>query len=439
MNINQMIKCNTCDDKTHCRIGMSNRDVQPISFLCPHCGTDISIEIDKNLHVAYHNAIPLNEHTPIFSGGDSDLPFLDLHLDFPVWSTQYVPGMTPYIIAMLKVDPEKAGMDGGEACSIFKQKLDVLNFFGHKFEEVKQLLKLYSRANKELFRKKASSFLLLKQTESTAPQDLNALLYTVLSRVTFPFLDEQIVGEITKGYPDLILGLLKKDSDALLAFHREISDSGFLASVQKGCLSLYGRIFELELYLRPAIFLDYCSGQDEHRTAAKISRLGFEKCKDMYIDLAELFGRQLALVAGINNLLKRGDHNSFLSKDGGALSSLHKFHDKTLSDKMKYLDDSWYKIDEKILNANVRNSVAHYSFEYDDINQIIKCYPKKEGLKRDDVIQLTFLEFMRMILLLFREMHYLHHLIKAIYYFEYLVIPKLSDNPNPDTNKGIDN
>jgi len=411
---------------------MSNRDVQPISFLCPNCGAEISIEVGPEPHIGYHNAIPAKADTPMFSLGESTLPFLDLHLDFPVWSTQYTPGMTPYIIAMLKVDTDKAGMSGGEACSVFKQKLDVLNYYGNKFEEVKQLLKLYSRANKELFRKKASSFLQSKQPESIAPQDLNALLYSVLSRVTFPFLDEHVVEEIAKGYPNLILTLLKKDQDALLAFHREISDSDFLNSIQKGCLSLYGRIFELELYLRPAIFLDYCSGQDEHRTAAKISRLGFEKCKDMYIDLAELFGRQLALVAGINNLLKRGNHNSFLSKDGGALSNLNKFNDKTLSDKLKYLDDSWYKIDGNILNAGVRNSIAHYSFEYDDINQIIKCYPNKEGLKRNDVLQLTFLEFMRMILVLFREMHYLHHLIKAIYYFEYLVIPSLSEKQNPD-------
>ncbi|AGI82771.1 hypothetical protein G655_19275 [Pseudomonas aeruginosa B136-33] len=35
-----------------------------------------------------------------------------------------------------------------------------------------------------------------------------------------------------------------------------------------------------------------------------------------------------------------------------------------------------------------------------------------------------FLEFMRMLLVAFREMHYLHHVIKCLFYYEYIIRQK---------------
>ncbi|ELF6204241.1 hypothetical protein BGP84_12895 [Pseudomonas putida] len=422
MNINKLLICETCTAEIHCRIGMSNRAIQPLSFLCPECGTAIGLVIGGHQGLELTNASEAEvDHERAIAG---EYLFQDLHLDFPIWSEGYVLGNTPFLTAMTMVDRDKLMIHGTHAGAVFRDRLDVLNHYGSRFEEVKQLLKLYPRTNKDLFRRRASEFLDRAQNPSLKQEDLNLLLYSVLSRVTAAFLEEETVEELVQRYPEILMGLAQNDWDAYIAFHNEIRDSGFLHSLQKDCLSLYGKIFELELYIRPAIFLDFCTGKEHLKTSAKISRLGFENCKDTYKDLAEVFARQLSLVAGINNLMHRGGHNAFLAKDGGALSSLAKFTDKNLSEKLKYLDDCWYKIDSSVLNAGVRNAIAHYSFEYDETTQIITCYPKKEGLKREDGVELSFLAFMRMILVLFREMHYLHHLIKSIYYFEHLIISK---------------
>lgn len=417
-----LLICDTCGAEVHCRIGMSNRDVQPLSFLCPCCTSAISIVLGGGHGIRLSNATEgaLDREKAFASG----YLFQDLHLDFPIWSKGYVPGDTPFMTAMEMVDRDKLMSDGAHAGALFRDRLDVLNQYGKRFEEVKQLLKLYPRANKELFHRRASEFLGGEHSPSLKLEDLNVLLYKVLSTVTAAFLEGDTVLQIVRGYPQIIMELAQKDWCAYNAFHSEIRDSGFLHNLQKDCLGLYGKIFELELYIRPAIFLDFCTGHEHLKTSAKISSLGFENCKDIYKDLAEVFGRQLSLVAGINNLMHRGGHNAFLAKDGGALSSLAKFTDKNLSDKLKYLDNCWYKIDSSVLNAGVRNAIAHYSLEYDETTQVITCYPNKEGLKRGDGVELSFLAFMRMILVLFREMHYLHHLIKSIYYFEYLIVAK---------------
>ncbi|MBU6956915.1 hypothetical protein KRR23_04045 [Pseudomonas sp. CVAP len=423
MNINTILACATCEAETHCRIGMSNRKFQPLSFLCEGCGGAIEIDIKDMVGSGLRNAVEVQFERD--SLGEHDRFFIDLHLDFPIWSTTYVMGKTPYFVAIEMVDKDKTFINGIPAVEIFRIRLDILNHFGEKFNEVKQLLKLYPKNNKELFRKKAIEFLKEEHSPSLAPQDINLLLYTVLSRVSLAFLEEETVKEVTSGYPQIIMQLAQTHREKLDEFYNYIKETGFLDGLQRDCLSLYGRIFELELYLRPAIFLDFCTGQEGKKSSAKISKLGFESCKDMYKDLSEIVGRQLALVAGINNLIHRGDHNSFLpSKDGPALSSLDKFANKVLSEKLKYLDECWYKLDEGLWNTDIRNSIAHYTFEYNELTQIITCYPSKEGLRQENKIEINFLSFMRTILIQFREMHYLHHLIKALYYYEYLILSK---------------
>jgi hypothetical protein len=402
---------------------MSNRAFQPLSFLCEGCGTAIEIDVKDMSGSDLRNAVEIEFDRESLE--QENRYFIDLHLDFPIWSTSYVMGRTPYLVASGMVDKDKKLINGTPAVEIFRIRLDILNYFGERFNEVKQLLKLYPRNNKELFRKKAMEFLKEDRPPSTAPEDINLLLYTVLSRVSLAFLEQETVEEVTSTYPRIIMQLSQTHRSKLDEFYHHIKDTGFLDSLQRDCLSLYGRIFEIELYLRPAIFLDFCTGQEGKKSSAKVSKLGFEHCKDMYKDLSEIVGRQLALVAGLNNLIHRGDHNSFLaSKDGAALSSLDKFANKVLSEKLKYLDDCWYKIDDELLNTGIRNSIAHYTFEYDEGSQIIICFPNKEGLHQDTKIEITFLGFMRMILVQFREMHYLHHLIKSVYYYEYLVLRK---------------
>ncbi len=37
MNIMKCFECETCGTHIDCRIGLSNRDVQPFQFACPEC------------------------------------------------------------------------------------------------------------------------------------------------------------------------------------------------------------------------------------------------------------------------------------------------------------------------------------------------------------------------------------------------------------------
>ena len=53
----------------------------------------------------------------------------------------------------------------------------------------------------------------------------------------------------------------------------------------------------------------------------------------------------------------------------------------------------------------------------DEVSQIITYYPKREGMKQERKESIYFLDFMRKLLYVYREMHKLHHLIKCLYYY----------------------
>lgn len=191
-------------------------------------------------------------------------------------------------------------------------------------------------------------------------------------------------------------------------------------------------LLNLELPLRPALFYDYIEVEKYRPVPARVSTAYFDTCNNYYKDLAEVFARQLTLLAGLNNLLKRGDHNEFeatlkLNKKNEfrkELSSLNKFADVDLGQKIQYIDDCFYTINITAIDNRLRNGIAHYKYEYKESTQVITYYPAKEGMERTKSEDITFMEFLRKTLLLFREVHSLNHLIKATLYYIVLILKK---------------
>lgn len=421
MNTCMTITCGTCELDTDCRIGYSNRLVQPIQFSCPHCHTQLQIVLDTSeaprSNFTYNGCEPSKQQAKgPFSGAN---PFVDLHLDFPVKFGEYVLGATPWFASLAQV-AEAAGGDRKKAfemSQLHAVRLHALNELYPRAEELKRLINLYHGKNKQLFQRRAAQYLGEDQEQSLLPQDLNASLYRVIAKAFFPFVVHEHGREISEELPKLLFRL---DSAALNAFIEEIS-TGFIDALQRDCLRVYPRIFDAELPLRPALFLDLIKGDESEIVAGRVSSSDFFSYKDLYKDILEIIGRQLVLVAGINNLLHRGDANSFMVVGGGSLSGLRKLSEKTLSEKFKYLDDCWYNLSQDVLNLGLRNAIAHNNVLYEQATQVITYFPDGGRLDKTQGKELAFLSFMRLLLVSFREMHNLHHVIKSLYYYKFLI------------------
>lgn len=421
MNSNMTLTCAICHQDTDCRIGYSNRLIQPLSFSCPHCASLMQITLDISRAPAsdfdFRGCVP-SKHQPRgpFDGMN---PFVDLHLDFPVRFGKYVMGNTPFLMAMTELRVAANG-DAELAMAMVQfhsERLNQLNHFHDRADEIRAIIRLYKGKNKQLFKKRVSQFLGKDEDPSLKPQDINATLYRFISFVFLPFVNFEGIKELVKDFTNLTVGL---HSRPFSNFVGELVGSGFLSNLQSDCLKLYPEIYDAEMPLRAALYLDLIKKEEGTKTAARVSTKDFMSYKDLYKDLVEVLGRQLILVAGINNVVHRKDHNKFKSIDGGALSSLEKFAAKTLSDKFKYLDDCWYAIDKSVVDAGVRNSIAHNNVQYDEISQVVTYFPNGGGIEQREGEKMHFLDFMRLVLVLFREVHDLHHLIKCLFYYEYL-------------------
>jgi len=422
MNKCMTITCLACELDTDCRIGYSNRLIQPIQFSCPHCHSQLEIVLDiseaPRSNFSFNGCEPSKQQANgPFSGKN---PFVDLHLDFPVKFGKYVPGDTPWLASISQI---KEAADGDETkafemSQFHAGRLHALNQLYPRAEELKRLINLYHGKNKQLFQRRAAEFLEEDQKQSLLPQDMNATLYRVIAKSIFPFVVYEHGREISEKLPRMLFSF---DRAALDSFIDEIFSTGFIDALQRDCLRIYPRIFDAELPLRPALFLDLIKGDESEVVAGRVSSSDFFGFKDLYKDILEIIGRQLVLVVGINNLVHRGNANSFRTVDGGSLSSLRKLSEKNLSDKFKYLDDCWYDISQGAFNLGLRNAIAHNNVQYVQATQVISYFPDGGRLDTGQGKDIAFLDFMRLLLISFREMHDLHHVIKSLLYYKFLI------------------
>lgn len=426
MNHNITLTCTTCKKDTDFRLGMSNRDVQPFSLACPHCSALINITLGQGIGCKLEGADQLGERQyGLFDGRN---PFVDMHLDFPVYFGPYVMGATPFMraIQMLQKSAKEMGVKNPmELYQFHNNRLNQLNYFHEKSDRIRTIIRLYHGQDKKLFKKQVGEFLNAKEDSSLLPQDVNATLYKFISFVFLPFLDHHTITKFVEELGPFVMNLAQTTNGNFDKFIDRLNETKFLYNIQRDSLKLYPEIYDAELPLRPALLLDFINFYDRNKVAARVSNEDFDTFKDLYKDIAEVLGRQLVLVAGLNNLYHRGNHDEFAKPEhGAALSSLDKFADKTLSDKFKYLDECWYIVNKDVVDTGVRNAISHYTATYDPVSQVITYFPDKEGVRQERDDSMYFLDFMRMILQLFREVHYLHHVIKILFYYEHLIRSK---------------
>ena len=178
MNFNISVCCDTCAEKTNCRLGMSNRAVQPLRFRCASCGAPIDITMVpdfKNIGIDIQVSGAERVKTDGFEKG---VNFVDLHLDFPVRFGEYVMGNTPYMAAAMRI--------GHEEMQLHSLRVNYLNGVYEREKEIKSILNLYKKGKSKLFKKKALAF--LGSSMSCKSQlDQNRALYFVINKAFFPF------------------------------------------------------------------------------------------------------------------------------------------------------------------------------------------------------------------------------------------------------------
>jgi hypothetical protein len=430
VNINITVECETCGEKTNCRIGMSNREEQPFRFCCQSCGSPIDMILRQSKGGEFHGAKQIQPDLYPF---DDKTNFVDLSLDFPVAFGKYVMGKTPFMEAFRRIGHEAMGLHGSRLAYLTEEAAPKRRLFA-------LLLKLF-RNEKWVPFKNSCKRNFDVEVKSDKPENRAAALYRVITNVMMPFAYPNQDEEASDYNGRIMQELADKHPGPLRVFTAEIMGNGFLKNLQNACLEIYPKILEAELPLRPVLFLDFDQEFANNPIPLRISNEAFESYKDLYKDISEIVSRQLVLVAGINNLLKRDDHNAFrpgigMTKGGKDFTpkSLHDFANVAFGKKLEFIDDSWFQMLDDGADNQLRNAIAHVKTDYDEVNQIITYYPRLEGMNQEKAEQITFIQFMKRLLQTYRELRRLNHLIKGLFYLQYLVIDR--DKPATATSKG---
>ncbi len=410
MNYLQRFKCDICECLIDCRIGLSNRAKQPLRFACPECGEAIVIVLNYDKLSEIRGAKGV-KHEGVFDG---TYPFIDLHIDFPVTFDEYVMGQTPFIKAF--------GRIGHENYQIHNLRLDALNDLYKKTEDFKRVVRLYKKNIPNVLSKVCKKA--FKEIVKSHKQiDVDQALYNVLAKVCFPFSMPNDSMDAVELYVEVTAKLNKKYKEEFDLFINEVIKSKFLKKLQHNCLDIYPQMLKFEMAFRPALFLDFDKNYEEKKelVAFRVSVDEFNLYKDLYKDISEILSKQVVLVAGVNNLLHRGNHNLFQNIGKNTPKNLNSFADIPYGLKTNHLDDCWFTISNEAIDNQLRNAIAHVKIEYEDTTQVITYYPKKEGMKGEKKETIYFLDFIRKILLAYREMHRMHHLIKCLINYYHLL------------------
>lgn len=304
MNFNISVRCETCESQTNCRLGMSNREIQPLRFRCKSCGAPIDITMIPDFENVGMD-IQVSGATRIDTEGfEQGVNFVDLHLDFPVSFDEYVMGATPFMRASMRI--------GHEAMQIHAMRVNYLNDVYNHEKEIRDIFTLYSNNKKDIFKEKVLAFLGSNMACDTQ-LDQNRALYHAIERAFLPFSEPERNMDAVNLFTGELIEIEKSNKDSLNDFFNEIISNRFLKNIQTDCLEIYPRIIDIELMLRPALFLDFDHNYDGNQVPYRVSAHEFVDAKDLYKDIAEIISRALVLVAGINNIKKRNSHNAFLA------------------------------------------------------------------------------------------------------------------------------
>jgi len=342
--------------------------------------------------------------------------FVDLHLDFPTYHGKYEIGITPFLRATTKLKDNLIP---------YQHRLELLQCTINDKEQIESIIRFYITENVSLFEKSVRPYLDEKAFPCKEPVDINRALYQFLCLAFMSLLDLEEDLSFVESLHKRLSELYQTNKTNLGLFLQKIIKTRFLKNLQTDCLLIYSRIIESNEIFRPALYYEYVTDNNKD-TALRIANFDFLKHKGLFQDIAEIISRQIILIAGINNIDKRGNYDFFNRKIDRYPKTLDKFANYPFGSKSKYIDDAfWENIVAKVTNNRLRNAIAHNKVEYDEIKQEIKFYYKQEGLKQQQHQKISYMDFSITLLESFRWMHRFNHIIKMIYVFWFLYAPNL--------------
>lgn len=382
MTKNEIIKCNVCEEKIILRIQVESTDI-PFYTKCPECGIKISGR------VSFSEGIKME-----VKGASDYLPSNELDVKGKMWCLELSNVFPTYKLEKISFfsspTPFIRGLDligGVDKIPKLQSAFQLSNFIENDYELIYSCYELHWNGKQELLYPMLTS--ICNNSESvqinTIQNDLDASmglhqLFLTYSGVT-AFLPD---GELEQ-YSKINSDMFKYVYEVFL-YTKDLP----LDLFEKRLFELFSCFFEIYEQMLPVIYIDKKTISKLDLKKYGVMTGNFDDLLTFYTKSYELILEYIDLLIYCNNIMHRGNHESFKG------NKTHKnFKSQVLkSRKLKYLEEGEYfsKLNEE-LDSIVRNSIQHYDYSFDSITQLITFTNKG---KTTSTKEMYLIEFMGM-------------------------------------------
>lgn len=416
-------QCNYCKTTILLRFQMGYFDI-PFDICCPECGVHIC-GIQK---IVDDHTLSLNNASII----EEDLKALDYYADFSVELPHAKINHFESIESLTKTKFSPFMLtaslyEGDKHFEMIKHMREFLSFKSSYWSQLTPLFDLFFNGKialtQEHFLKLSSRFVV--------KNDLDALMAlhqtTVLGMNTI--LPDGTLGKFIDASKQISKPsvLLKMDD-----FITSLGGEEYFNSVSKKLVKIYDRwIVNFEKYI-PATMLSLGNAVEKlDKDTFGIATTSFEDMIKFYADSYELILDYIDVVIGLNNIVVRGDHNTFpantihVNKKTPCVGNFEDYREIVKSTRLNLLVDNEPFSKAIPLNRKARNAIAHFNYEFDAGTQKITFSDKHK--RNNNTVELYLIE---LALLCYENISILVYLDELLYSLRKIHYTKLGMFPN---------
>ncbi len=394
------VQCEYCKTKIRMRFQMGYFDI-PFDFCCPTCG----VHIHGIRKITDHHFFEANNATRI----DCDLDNVDFYADFSVELPhskirKYVSleeitanGFSPFMMTSRLFEDNTSS-------NLTKEMGYCLEFRDSLWPRITPLYDLFFKRKIKLTKEPLRNI----SPKYTVHNELDVMMS--LHQCLVLGMNHMLPEDTLIIFSNLAKEVYKEcNLPKLDSLINALGGKPYFESIAKRLIKICSRwLSDFEKYI-PVVMLSLGDAKEKFdRNRYGIATTSFEDMKSFYSDSYELVLEMIDIPVFLNNLTVRGDYNSFSSCAN--VKDISQYSEQLKSAHVKCLIDDEPFSKAISLKRNVRNAIAHYTYEFDAETQKITFldrFKNKETSVEMYLIDLAFLCYDNMqILLYFNELMY---------------------------------
>lgn len=355
---NVFIQCDYCKTKIRMRFQMGYFDI-PFVFCCPECG----VHIHGLREIVKGNSTKINNASVIDFDLDTPHYYADFSVELPHAKTAKYESIEKMAEAGFSPFLMTSRLYGNDSCiDLIKNMQSFLLFRGSFWPKLTPLYDLFFNGRIDL----TQEHFLKISPRFEVKNELDAMVALHQSTILGmrAILNNGVLGEFTEAAKKITApATLSKLKNFIVA----LGGKEYFDSVSKRLIRIYSRwMTNFEKYI-PATMLSLGGAADKFdKEVFGIATTSFEDMKSFYADSYELILDFVDVAIGLNNIVVRGDYNSFPSnsvkvKKKNQVETFEEYRELVKSTRLNLLIDNEPFSKAIPLNRNVRNAIAHFN------------------------------------------------------------------------------